>query len=374
MLLGTQPNQGANGDQQAVPPTPFVEASRRRVELMDDRDVTFGTTSNPVRSIDVTPLGFLANLYVTVDVSGGSGATTAAVAAEDAPFNVLQDVSLEDVDGNDIYGPLSSGYLCYLAEKYGGYSFMSDAKQRPSWTAMDAGGNFTFSLRIPIQLSDRDALGALTNGAANQTYKLNYTVAPRSTVYDTEPDTPPTSVRIRAEVELWNQPQGTGPTGNPQDTEPPFHGTTQHWVESVFNIGSGQQIIRLSRVGNFVRTLVMVLEDTNGARTTTDFPDPIRQEIDGNLVHEQIRRNWRDRLAERYGYVAADDAANGLETGVLVYTLADDVDGHPGFEDRKFWQATSTGTKWDVRGNFGANTSKLTVLTNDVAVPQGLTV
>ena len=362
--------EGGSGEKQAQPKVPFVSASRERVEPFTDLVHQLDSTSPTVVSnIDVPAIGFLAHVVLEITASGGDGSTTAAVASGDAPFNILEGVSLADVNGNPLYGPFQ-GFFAYLVEKYGAYGFVTDARQKPSFADVDSDGNFTWVLRIPIQISGRDALGALANMNASQTYKLSYTMAAASSVYDTEPAPTLPSVRVRGRIEVWTQPTDVSVTGQPQMQRPPMHGTTQYQVLSTYNINSGEQVIRLGRVGNIVRTIIVVLRDGSQVRTSADWPDPVRFEYDGSLVENLTRRYFEDRMAERYGFVhGGKDQAGGLDTGVYVWDFSHDLDGKPGWEDRQLYLHTTQATRLDVSGTFGSNADQLQVITNDIAVP-----
>lgn len=369
----SQGGQGGNESQgdakEAMPPVPFVAASRERVEPFHDQTETLDASSPQVASsIDIPAIGFLASLVLEVEATGGDGSTTAAVAAEDAPFNVLDALTLADVNGNPLYGPVG-GYAAYLIQKYGAYSFISDIKQKPSFTDVTTDGDFTFVLRIPVQISGRDALGSLANMNASQTYKLSYTLAAASQIYDTQPAPTLPSVRVRGRIEVWTQPAGTSVTGRPQAQRPPSHGTTQYMNLSTYNINTGEQVIRLARVGNIIRTLIFILRDGSNNRTSADWPDPARFEYDGSLIENVTRRYWEDRMAERYGLVGTTGAANGLDTGVYVLEFTHDQDGKPGWEDRQLYLHTTQATRLDLSGTFGSGTDQLQVITNDIAVP-----
>lgn len=372
---GSNPSRdsgGSNGDGEAPqqPTVPFVSASRERIEPFTDLNHQLQAASPTVVSnIDVPAIGFLAHVVLEVVASGGDGSTTAAVAAGDAPFNVFEQLQLADVNGNPLYGPFG-GYFAYLVEKYGAYSFISDAKQKPSFADVDTNGDFAWVLRIPIQISGRDALGALANMNASQTYKVSYTVAAASQIYDTQPAPTLPSVRVRGRIEVWTQPNATSVTGQPQQQRPPMHGTTQYQALSTFNVNNGEQVVRLSRVGNIVRTIIGVLRDGSDVRTDADWPDPVRFEYDGSLIENITERVHHDRMAERYGLVhGAADAAGGLDTGVRVWEFSHDMDGHPGWEDRQLYLHTTQATRLDLAGVFGTNADQLQVVTNDIAVP-----
>lgn len=361
-----------NGTNKEKPLVPFVRSSRERTEEADDTTTTMTTSSQSVGPVDIPAIGYFRHLVLEVDATGADAGTASAAFDEDGPFNVLSDLQIADVNGNPIFGPMN-GYLAYLSEKYGAYTNITDARNKPSFSTTtgtgSGGGNFNFTVRIPIEISGRDGFGSLANMNASQTYKLRYSIAADSTVYTTSPATTLPDVRVRAWLEAWAQPRETDARGNPQATQPPAHGATQRWSTSTYTLNSGEQVTRFTQVGNLIRTLVCVWDEA-GTRNTANFPDPIRLEYDGSLIEAIGQDVFRDRMAERYGFTAAAEAANGLDTGVFVWDFTHDLDGKPGFEMRDLYLPTTQATRLDLRGNFGAS-GTLTVLTNDVAVPTG---
>lgn len=359
------PNSNDNGNAEDRPLGPFVRGSRHRSEPFHDRTDTIGATAIQRGPEDVAAFGFIRHVLVLVEATGGAAGSATVAAAEDAPFSVLDQVSLADVNGNPLVGPLS-GFELYLANKYGAYTGgLLDPKQSPGYSAPDSDGNFSFLLRLPVEISGRDALGALTNQNAGQTYKVSYTIAPSGQVYDEAPDTLP-DVRVRAWLEAWTQPKGADLLGNPVAQMPPAHGSMQMWTRWTYNHASGSNQVRFPRVGNSIRTLVAVLRDSDGARTNDEWPDPVQLRVDGNTLDNVARAVLRHRMAEQYGFDGADDAAGGLDTGVFAWSYAADLDGRPGFEMRDAYLATTQATRLEVEGSFGG-AGTLAVLTNDVA-------
>lgn len=346
-----------------APARAFVAGSRERTQPFHDRSTQLGSSGTQVGPEDVTAFGFLRHLVVFVEATGGAAGAATVAANEDAPFSVLDDVTLHDVNGNPIVR--LSGYELYLANKWGAYNFLTDPKQRPSYEAVDADGNFGFLLRIPVQVSGRDGFGSLVNQNAGQTYKMTYTLAGAAQVYDTAPDTLPT-VRTRAWLEAWTPPRSAGTDGAGFKQAPPAHGSVQFWRRFPVNIEAGAQTIRLPHVGNHIRTIVAALR-SDGSRSTEAFPDPVQLHIDGNVLDNIARPFLRDRMAERYGFDAAEDAPGGLDAGVMVWDFQHDLDGKAGFETRDGYLATTQATNLELSGTFGAS-GVLTILTNDVAV------
>jgi hypothetical protein len=303
-------------DRAAMPVVPFTRAAREQVQPIFDNSHALGVGSLGTGPHDIAPHGFMRHVVLLVEATGGAG--SAAVAKADAPWDVLDEISLSDVNGNPIFGPVN-GYELYLINKYGAYAYMTDPKLSPIYQAVQTNGNFAFLLRIPVEIAARDGLGALANQNASQTFKVRYSVSPRSRVYSTDPETTVPTLRVRAWLESWTQPGPTDLRGVPQAQQPPNHGTVQYWTRQNPANAAGQQAIRLSRVGNMLRNIIFIQRDSTGARVDNQFPDPITFMYDNALAESIGRQFHRHRMAERYGLSGAVGAANGLDVGVYVW-------------------------------------------------------
>lgn len=347
---------------------PFTRAAREhREQFYDFTTAALSAQSTQIGPIDVAAYGYLRGIWVTIDASGGTG--TGAVAAADGPWSVIQQIQLMDVNGAPLCGPLS-GHDLFLANKYGGYKWSPDPRQSPYYSAVaGTGGGFSFALYIPVEISRRDALGALPNQNAASSFKIVLTIAPSTSVYSTPPATTLPSVRVRLQLDAWSQPPGTDLRGNANAMVPPAVGTTQYWSKTSFNLASGQQNVKLPRVGNYLRELIFIARDTaNGTRATglTNFPDPVTVYLDTRPLKTTPKALWDQDMQHKYGFTAAKEAAGGLDTGVYVYDFISDFTGHAGEEMRDDWLGTVQSSRLEIFGNFAAATT-LTVLTNDVS-------
>jgi len=348
-----------------VIPNPFVRASEEQFFPFDDRTMVMTANAVQVGPIDVPATGYLRHVVLLVSATGGVGGAANVAAHEDSPWRALSDISLTDTNGAQIVGPLD-GYELMLANRWGAYAFETDPKQGPEYVAPAVGagatGSFAFMLRIPVEIAGRDALGALPNMNASNTYKLTYTLAASTRVYTVAPATTLPSVRIRAGIEAWAPPPPADQRGVPNITVPPAMGTTQNWTRTQINSNAGDQRIRLPRVGQLLRNLVLIYRDTaTGLRNTASIPDPIRVELDRNVLTNEWRDYRRRLMRERY-----TQPLDAFDAGVVVLDFTHDLDYKPGNEMRDLYLPTSQATGLEILGSFGA-AGTLTVLTNDVA-------
>lgn len=405
MAIMAPPAAKSNGQappQQAVL-IPFSRAADEHLEQFMDVSTALTANSQTLSPADVPAYGFMRSIILLVEATGGVNGAATVDGQPDAPWTVLQDVQLTDVSQSAIVGPFD-GYSLYLLNKFGGLYGRLDPRQSPAFQALVEGaaalGNFSFLLRFPVEVGNRDALGALANQNASSTYKLRITLAGSASVYATALDTTQPTVRVRAYLEAWTQPAPGDQMGAPQATFPPAHNTTQYWSQTVATLSSGTQSIRHPRVGNYIRNLIYVYRTAGGVRQSqdTNFPDPATLSYDTRPLDILQRQVWRHYMAERYYAVGPKETAGGLgnsasdfrltttpaggtyapgvgvaqgylpslDAGVYVYDFAHEFDGRVGQELRDGWLPTVQSTRLELAGNFGA-AGTLTILTNDVS-------
>lgn len=336
----------------AVPANPFTKAARRKAEQFWDVTQVLGTSAVQLPQIDVPAAGYLRHIVIDVNVTG----TTAATYAADAPWNVIDQISLSDVNGQPLL--LLSGYDLFLANLLGGYSQNADPRKSPRYVAPAATG-FRFQLRVPVEIIQRNAFGALQNLNGAMQFKLKVSLAPIVDVFPTNTGTP--SVRIIALAEHWSNPPAADLAGRPNETMPPAAGTTQNWTSNVQTVNSGANTHRLPRVGNQLRNIILVARNGAGARSDAVLPSEIGLYFDGNQWFK-VPTDYvqKQRMHELYGYVSAD-----IPTGVIVLPFTDDFDGTPGEEMGDYYVGTSGATRLEFQASWlAAGTVKF--ITNDI--------
>lgn len=361
----TAPQPGGKANMQNAPApaalVPFTRASMEHAEPFMDYSVAIGAAAVAVTGgpVDIPAYGYMRNVLLFVQATGGTG--SAAVYREDAPWNVIQDVSILDVNGAPLV--ILTGYDLYLCHKWGGFQWNSLPTTAPFYVTPATTGNFAFALRIPVEIGRRDGLGSLPNSNASSTYKLRITQAANSVVYSTNPTGAPT-IRWRAFLEAWALPPAQGPGGVTNAVRPAAEGTTQFWTETQTAIpGAGQQRVRLPRTGNLIRNLIFVFRDGSGSRATgqTNFPSDFQLEWDSHQIF-----NVSKDLVMQYEWERTGQA---LDNGVFVIDFTHDLDGGLGEEMRDLWIPTTQSTRLELVGNF-VSAGSLTVITNDIA-PSG---
>lgn len=372
---GTRQATRRGGDGAAIPTVPFIRASQEHREPVFDISRAMTAADQDLSPQDIPAYGYIRAITLLVTATGGAGA--GVTPAEDGPFNAIKNIALTEPNGA-VINQWSTGYHLYLSHKWSGvrHPVGSDFRASPTFSAVaGATGNFSFMLRVPVELNLRDALGSLPNQNSAAAFKLRLSLAASTQVYGVVPGTTLPTVRVRGFLEAWDQPEvATG--GQTNQTTPPAMNTTQFWSEQQINVSAGSQTLRLTRVGNYLRNLILVFRraGTSRANGHTDMPDPTTLYLDTRPLDIIERNNWLHQMSERSGFgvalgatVPALDTPRGLDAGVFVYDFCHEFDGLLGREMRDLWLPTLGSSRLEIQGSF-ANAGVLTVLTNDVAV------
>lgn len=375
----TRPGTEQTGNRN-VAVRPFTKASLLHDEpIAYDVTTTISTTAQRLPDIEIPASGYLRAvvLYVTAD-----GAGTSVTLNEDAPFNVLTDITLQEPNGSQI-GYWTTAYHLHLSNKFGGFfGGVQDPRQLLTYsTSVGGQADFTFSVRIPVEAIMRDALCSLPNQNMAAKYRIKLNLNTIANVFGGTVSTPP-PVRVRAVLEGWEQPLEVV-DGVPQATMPPLVNSTMFHTMQDFSISAtGQQQIPLTRLGNRIRQLTFVYTNGSGSRSANDasWPDPLTISLDNRPIVIIPRYLWLNRISKYYGYVGAlantvaaagtavpADSGGGRENGVWPLPFNTEFLGKAGAELGDLWLKTLTTSRLEVSGNFGA-TGRLTVITNDIAL------
>lgn len=354
---------------------PFVRASREHTEtFFDSGNLSAGADFGP---IDIPAYGYLRSILIDVQITSTGNTATVAL-HEDAPYNALSTLLVQDVNSTPVYGPVD-GFSAYVSDKYLGTRSPLDPKLVPGgFTSPTTGAGATagsgrFTLRIPIEAIARTGLGALANANSSTTYKLRGTLNSLANIFTTVPNGTVT-FRVRATLEAWSVPASTDWRGRPQEQVPPGNGTTAYVSRTVFSsVAIGSNTLRLPRVGNYIRSLILIFRSGSGstARSSAEssgLPDPTNLYVDTRLMHQQSPNVARRYEAERCNLISTTfDAAGGPTNGVIMMDGAHDY-GRIGQENGDQWLPTLQSTRLELQFT-SAFAGSLTVVTHDVAPP-----
>lgn len=243
---------------------PFLRYTQPGRRQMFQTTAAFSSTvSQPLPGVS----GYYQRLRLMVNATTGAGTT--AVAAADAPWNVIQQVNLQDSFGTPLI--VAPGFeALYLIPKLSstfGIGPSSDPTSLPSYSAIATSGNFQFSTSLGFEFLK--GYGVISGANASLQPRLILNVNASTAVYSTAPSTVPTGVNVNLDADFYWLPEGTG-------IEPPGLGTTQQWLYQPANptIGSGAASrVALPRLGGYLSALILELRDSTSARVDA-WPAP----------------------------------------------------------------------------------------------------
>lgn len=389
---------------QAAPSAiPFTRAAT----LATMRDATRTYTAGQQDQVQLQTNAFLEAVIMDVALTTSGNAATTAFAV-DSPWQVIQQIRLDDPAGQSIIAPIS-GYQLYLLNKYlPDVECYFDPKRDPNYFATTGagatGGSFGFRLVLPIEHRRRDALGALNNSAANQRYLITLNIIPVfATLYTTPPTTPAPNVLFQFYQEYWTSPPATITTsqGASQTQQTPTGLGTVGFVRFERHnevSGGGTPQIQLNNVGDYISSIVFVLRDTAGARdifqgpqsaTNANWPSEFDWWVNDFQVHALsmfgpgpvaattgqggIWPRNQGRFYANLSGVGATEAAGGLDNGVMsLFQLMGLFDEASNFDPANQYLPTDATTKLQIRGStWGSGASFLEVLTRMVRPVSG---
>jgi len=384
---GTPP---AGAQQQKIVLKPF----RVGVQYIDDdaydQTVTLnGGTQNLTPLYAIPSTGFLDDVYLLAECTVSATATASGQGAgvENAPFCAIDTFVFTDTNGSEIIGPIN-GWDLAMISKWGGYTFNDDPRANAdlftaptSATASgSANGSFNFLLRVPLELVPRDALGAAPNKSSSTPFKIKITIASIGAIY-TSSATQGGSLRIRMAPKSYWQPTAQDGSGNAVAQQPPGVNTTQYWAKTPYQGLSGSTSVDLDNsVGFPVRNLMFVLttQETTPSRAhgETDWPDPVRLQVQSNITINRIKKMWKKEITENYGYTVAGDSAGQKDNGLYIEPFNRDFGPKPGWETRRGYFRTTDGMRLQWKGTIGTSgyngAHELDVYTNFVGLGQGV--
>ena len=371
---------------QAASAIPFTRGST----LATMKDATLGTAvavASSTNQVQLQTNAFLESIILDVSLTT-SGNSAAVAFAADAPWNVINQIKLDDPAGQSIIAPIT-GYQLYLLNKYlTDTDCFFDPQLDPNYSTTagttGAGGSFSFRLVVPVEHRRRDALGALNNSAANQRYLLTITVVSSlggtANIYTTAPTTPATGISIQVYQQYWTSPPQVITTAQGQSqvqATPSGLGTVGFVRYERHNevSGGGTPQIQLNNVGDYISNVIFVLRATStSARDVVDWPSEFDWWVNDFQVHALSTNDFQRWMTRFYRYTAAVGSAGGLDTGV--FCLAPWLDGMfdrvENFIPANQYLPTDATTKLQIRGStWGTAAGFLEVLTRMIRPVSG---
>lgn len=354
----TAPASGA----QTPDPLRFTAGARERVDGVFYDETRTVTTTNVVFPEAKVPVGnWLAYVDLIVTISSTGNSATVALQA-DAPWTLIGELTFIDAGGNTVDS--LTGYNLYLMNLLGGFTFQTDPVASPAYSALTTGaggtaGSGAFVLRLPVEVINRDAIGAYPNGASNAAVRIGLTAAPLLSTYSTVPNGT-VSMNVKMISCGYVLPAVGSPSGRPYAEAPTGAGLFQQWSNITYDVTTGGvRTIPHVRKGQVYRTLIIVARTAAGARSDTAITDL------AFLVDEiaTIKGPWS--YLKHATWQKHSIAAANLPAGVIQVSYAHDWDGKMGGELRDGWVPTQPGSKVEIQTTASV-TATLTVITNEI--------
>lgn len=311
----------------------------------------------------------IRGIYIQVSATASANAATVAF-NPDMPLGIFSTVEFDDTGGNPVLGPFDS-YTLATVNKYGGYQTNGDVRNSAVYSAVAGsgsnGGSFNLVLFVPIEAVSRTGLGALMNTSSDSTYTLQLTMNTSTAIYSTAPTTVP-AVTTKCYLSGWWKGQNASASPTPR-----LVGSTQYSVRGTYNSLNGAQQFQVKQgLGQAIRTVYLLNYDfSTGNRSTANFPDPFQWIYKGTNLVNWSKNIWQDQMSRQWGLSnTTADVANGLDTGVFVYSFATDFHNHPSAEIGSSYLMTEQGDLNQFVGTWLGN-SKLFVVVNYMASVTG---
>lgn len=347
----------ANAQAPAAPSVPFLAGSWEYTEPLTTAVVTTSASQQDF-VYQITPGGFLRG--VTFQVTSTGGALGGGALAADSPWSLITNVSLESIDGTPLIYPIS-GYVAYLVSKY----------TRP-WDgdpAADPGFSNTvnpaFNLRLFIE--SRMTIGVLPNTDARAQYRIRLSIAPTTGLIVGGAPTAPT-VTIAIAAETYAQPPFTDYADNAIAQLPDGLCLQRFISQEQIATNAGNAQLKSNRVGNLIRTMILVFRNSAGARVDLTA-DPIRWRLDNTqlLNENRAHRVYEMNREYQFGEYTQQLTAN-RPTGVYVYPRYH----NPGSMQGMYWLPTTEATylMWEVSGASAGGTCQ--IVTEDFSPTMGV--
>lgn len=369
----TQTAAGAQGAPVAVPTQVFRVGVYETTTPDIDQSLLQTAAAQKLGTFKISPNGWLGGIYCLFEMLT-TGNAAAVAYANDNPFSVIQKVTFKDIGNREIFGPLT-GYEWFTVNKWGGYFGTGMDPRAPGqyYTvggAVGSGGSFQFILYLPLEIVHRDTLGEIENKSSSSSYTLEIYIDSAANTYSVQPTTPGT-IRLRANIDGYTEPESMDSKGRELSQEPPADGTVQYWTSEVYATPSGLAKYNVQNgIGYSFRNLIMVAYDAgNGTRATaqsagtsflTEIPDPTTIAFGKVQLMQMPLRLWLSKMTKWYdlsagaaglsGVIAANggsagtfDVSDALENGVQALPFNRDFVSAPGDELRNGLLVTKAG-------------------------------
>jgi hypothetical protein len=353
------PTGGKN--QPTVPrPQPFRVGVYETTTPDADVSLPITTSQQKLSTWKVSPNGWLSGIWNLFEAPA-SGNSASVAFQPDGPFSAIFKVTFRDLGNREIFGPLT-GYEWFTVNKWGGYFGGVDGSDPRNPVTFNAtagtgstGGSFRFALYLPLELVHRDTLGEIENKSASSSYTLEIYIDASTNIYSTSPTVLPT-IRWRANLDGYTEPEDADAYGRPLSSTPPAPGTVQYWTSEVFLTPNGLNKYNIQNgIGYSLRNLAFVGYGASagtraaagyaaGVGATQILPDPTTLSFGKVQLAQLPLAMWLDKMSKWWELESSTaDAFLGFENGVFVLPFTRDFINTVGDELRNAYLSTKAG-------------------------------
>lgn len=351
--------------QEGAPPTtagsvPFQVGSFHYAEQIATDTFQLGANSQEFVH-NITPGGFLRGVDLQISSAGG----VAGVLTADAPYNLLQSVSLENIDGSPILYPMG-GYAYAMWQKFSAPWLGEPSNPAQMYSVNQATPGWLLHLWPEIY----GTAGVLANTDARAQYRVRYTLnagAQVGTGYTTDP-----TVTVVSYLQAWAQPDRTDLHGNSITAVPPglnLARIVRHQVVNLATAGA-DNLIQVTNTGNELRNIIIICRDQTNARNDA-ISGVLRVRLDDRSLGTFNPNSLFD-IATRF-YPNLGNNTFPRPTGVYVIPRFKATDPNNGQElFGQNWLPTSNATylTFEFTTNAGPTGGTVEIITDEV-VPIG---
>ena len=352
----------------------FTVASRPQARFSNTQTI-INTLSNSFQPIQLPATGFVRkiSLFFTATVTFAS---TGAVVAGDAPWNLISGITVTDATGQPIQQPIG-GYNLYLVNKHFSFGSMENTNiprpyQNPhvgpefNFAGTTTSGTATFRLDIDFEEDYNTGYGCIPNLDSNASLQVKIDVNPYTVAWTgTTPSANTISVRV---CQHYWAPVGQTVGQVPAMTQPVGFGDyveTRYETQTVS--ASAENVVNVTNRGGLIKGLIVVSR-ASGVRTAYTAGSNVGVLLDNNPINEGITLEEHNDLVRRaYGYIGTDLTTSyapltagtlpGLDRGVLAVPFGVLSGG------RDSWLVTRVGSLFQLKLTPGASATQLEIIT-----------
>jgi hypothetical protein len=373
-VTATKPAQSSGGSAPAPPPAYPFPVGMYDNETQDGGTFTLlqTTAAQQFAIYNITPTSWIRGCWFDFSMLVTANVTNVVTYAKDNPWSGINKVTLRDLGQQAVIGPIG-GYDWMSLDKFGAYQNIADPRAELTYQAIAGpgatAGSFQFSLYLPFELVQRDALGVAEN-KSKPGWTVEIWLDSQANTYNQVPSVMGT-MTIAAYPVSYSTAVSATPAGRSFSSTPPQPGTLQYWrTENGAMPASSSNYDLVNGIGFPIRNLIYKYLDTaSGTRLGGDvaFPSPVTLQYGQVIMFAKSARRWISEMGRPYGLTSTTpDSAQGREYGVYVWWRTQDFDMQVGAELRQRYLDTATNTLVRLTGTFLAAGS-LNVLTNWVA-------